>query len=53
MSRMIGMGVNGIITDKPDLARRVLAERAKLNPAERLLLELSETFGIKPVVTEQ
>ena len=53
MSRMIGMGVDGLITDKPDLARRVLAERATLNPAERLLLELSETFGITPVVTEQ
>ncbi len=53
MSRMIGMGVDGLITDKPDLARRVLAERATLNPAERLLLELSETFGVTPVVTEQ
>jgi len=53
MSRMIGMGVDGLITDKPDLARQVLAERATLNPAERLLLELSETFGLTPVVTEQ
>ena len=53
MSRMIGIGVDGLITDKPDLARRVLAERSTLNPAERLLLELSETFGVTPVVTEQ
>lgn len=53
MSRMIGIGVDGLITDKPDLARQVLAERSTLNPAERLLLELSETFGIAPVVTEQ
>ncbi len=53
MSRMISIGADGIITDKPDLARRVLTERAKMNPAERLLLELSETFGIKPVVSEQ
>jgi len=53
MSRMISLGADGIITDRPDLARRVLTERAKMNPAERLLLELSETFGIRPVVTEQ
>lgn len=53
MSRMIGIGVDGLITDKPDLARRVLAERSTLNPAERLLLELSETFGVAPVITEQ
>ncbi len=53
MSRMIGIGVDGLITDKPDLARRVLAERSTLNPAERLLLELSETFGVAPVITDQ
>jgi len=35
------------------LARSVLAERAKLNPAERLLLELSEAFNVAPVGTEQ
>lgn len=53
MSRMIGIGVDGLITDKPNLARQVLAERSTLNPAERLLLELSETFGVAPVITEQ
>jgi len=53
MSRMIGIGVDGLITDKPDLARQVLAERSTLNPAERLLLELSEIFGVSPIVTEQ
>ncbi|MCH1439769.1 MAG: glycerophosphodiester phosphodiesterase [Rubripirellula sp.] len=53
MSRMIGIGVDGLITDKPDLARRVLAERSSLNPAERLILELSETFGVAPVITGQ
>ena len=53
MSRMIGIGVDGLITDKPGLARSVLAERAKLNPAERLLLELSEAFNVAPVGTEQ
>lgn len=53
MSRMIGIGVDGLITDKPDLARQVLAERSTLNPAERLLLELSETFGVATSVTDQ
>ena len=53
MSRMIGIGVDGLITDQPGLARSVLTERASLNPAERLILGLSEAFGVAPVITEQ
>ena len=40
MSRMISRGVDGLITDQPALARSVLAQRAQMSPAERLLLEL-------------
>jgi glycerophosphoryl diester phosphodiesterase len=38
MSRYMSMGVDGIITDEPGLARTVLAERAELSSVERLLL---------------
>ncbi len=38
MSRYISLGVDGIITDEPELARTVLAERAELSSVERLLL---------------
>jgi len=42
MSRMISMGVDGLITNKPALARRVMEERAALSLTERLLLWLSD-----------
>jgi glycerophosphoryl diester phosphodiesterase len=38
MSRYMSLGVDGIITDEPELARTVLAERAQLSSVERLLL---------------
>jgi glycerophosphoryl diester phosphodiesterase len=49
LSRWMSMGVDGVITDEPALAKRVLAERAELRPAERLLLSAAFFFG-KPDV---
>jgi glycerophosphoryl diester phosphodiesterase len=46
MSRMISMGANGLITNEPALAARVLDVRAGLNTAERLMLWLSERLGL-------
>jgi len=46
MSRMISLGVDGVITNKPALARQVMAERAALSLAERMLLWLSDRFRI-------
>jgi glycerophosphoryl diester phosphodiesterase len=48
MSRMVGRGVDGIITDEPALAKRVLAERAELSSLERLLLEAALWLGEAP-----
>jgi glycerophosphoryl diester phosphodiesterase len=48
MSRLISRGVDNLITDKPDVARRVLAERASMSPVERVLLELAHYFGVTP-----
>lgn len=45
MSRMISRGVDGLITDKPRLARRVLERRAEMSGLQRLLLELAGVIG--------
>jgi glycerophosphoryl diester phosphodiesterase len=50
MSAMISRGVDGLITDKPALARSVLELRAALSPAERVLLELAGILGVTPEI---
>ena len=45
LSRMMSLGVDGVITDEPALAREVIAERVDLNPAERLLMHTAVLFG--------
>jgi glycerophosphoryl diester phosphodiesterase len=44
MSRMIELGVDGIITDEPATLNAVKQERAELNPAERLLLRFRHLY---------
>ena len=53
MSTMIGRGVDGLITDKPALARSVLQQRAQMSPPERLLVELAGIFGVASEIGEQ
>ena len=48
MSRMVSRGVDGLITDEPALAGRVLSERANLSSVERLLLEAAFFLGAVP-----
>jgi glycerophosphoryl diester phosphodiesterase len=48
MSVMISRGVDNIITDYPDRARQVLADRASLSPVERMMLELTVFLGKTP-----
>jgi len=45
MSRMMSLGVDGIITDEPALARTVLAERAEMSSVERLLIHAAILAG--------
>lgn len=52
MSAMMGRGVDGLITDKPALAKAVLAQRAAMSPAVRLLLELAGILGATPEIAE-
>ena len=46
MSRMMSLGVDGIITDEPALARRVLRERAGMSAVERLLVHAAVLFDV-------
>ena len=48
MWHLIGTGVDGLITDEPALAREVLARRAEMGSAERLLMSLALLLG-KPL----
>ncbi|MEA1891030.1 MAG: glycerophosphodiester phosphodiesterase [Pseudomonadota bacterium] len=45
MSRMISLGVDGLITDEPEMARQVLADRKELSSVERLLIHTALLFG--------
>jgi glycerophosphoryl diester phosphodiesterase len=45
MSRMISLGVHGLITDEPALAAEVLREYEALSTPERLMLRLGDFFG--------
>jgi glycerophosphoryl diester phosphodiesterase len=42
---MMSLGVDGVITDEPALARKVISKRVNLNPAERLLMHTAVLFG--------
>jgi len=52
LSHWMSMGVDGIITDEPALARDILAQRAQLSAPERLLLSAALFFG-KPEAVKQ
>ncbi len=53
LSRWMSMGVDGVITDEPALARSILAQRAELGSAERLLLSAALFFGRPEVVASR
>lgn len=45
MSRMMSLGADGIITDEPEMARKVFSERADMSSIERLLVHAAILFG--------
>ena len=53
MSSMLSRGVDGLITDEPGLAAKVIDQRAGLSPAERLLVEIPAMFGKPPKLPTQ
>ncbi len=52
MIRMIGVGADGLITDRPGLAREVLARYAAMTQAERLLLFAMTWLGVREEISE-
>lgn len=50
MSQALNRQVDGILTDRPALARKILAERSELTTAERLLTEISILFNQPPEI---
>jgi glycerophosphoryl diester phosphodiesterase len=48
VSRMASLGVSGIITDEPAMARQVLEDRAEMTVGERLLIHTAVLFGRDP-----
>jgi glycerophosphoryl diester phosphodiesterase len=52
MSAMLGRGVDGLITNRPAVAKAVLTQRAGMSPALRLMLELADVLGVKPQIGE-
>jgi glycerophosphoryl diester phosphodiesterase len=53
MSAMISRGVDGLLSDKPALARSVLEQRSQMSGPERLLLELARVLGVPREVGEK
>jgi len=52
MSTLMNRGVDGILTNHPDLARKVLRHRAEMNSSERLLTEVAAILGAKQLQGE-
>ena len=52
MSRMISLGVDGLITDEPEMAGNVIQEQKQLSTVERLLIHTTQLFG-EPYVPKQ
>ena len=46
LSVMMSRGVDGVITDRPDVARQVLELRAQLSPAGRLIIWIAGETGL-------
>jgi glycerophosphoryl diester phosphodiesterase len=46
MSRVMSLGVDGIISDEPALLREVLADRSELSSVERLLIHMADLLGL-------
>jgi glycerophosphoryl diester phosphodiesterase len=51
MIRMIGLGVDGLITNRPDVARAVLDQYRGMTEAERLFLFVMTTLGAEEDLT--
>jgi glycerophosphoryl diester phosphodiesterase len=53
MSAMMSKGVDGLITDRPQLASDIRLERAELGMHERIMIQLASYIGRPPTRPEQ
>lgn len=53
MSMLMNRGVDGVLTDRPSLARDVLEARSRISRTERLLAEVASWFYPQPTIVEQ
>jgi glycerophosphoryl diester phosphodiesterase len=53
ISNMLSRGVDGIITDEPELAVAIRREHEELEPARRLLMQLADLFDQQALYAEQ
>ena len=52
MIRLIGLGVDGLITNHPALAREVVAAYRDASPAGRLFLFVMTRLGVRTEISE-
>ena len=52
LAAMLGRGIDGIITDEPALGISALEQYSRLQPAERLLIQLADLFD-QPLYADQ
>ena len=52
ISQVLNRKVDGILTDRPELARQVLKERAEMSSVERLLAEIAVLFNQPAAATD-
>lgn len=50
---LMNRGVDGILINRPEIARQVLLNRSEMSSPERLLGEIAVLLGKKPVFSEQ
>lgn len=53
MSMLMNRGVDGILTNRPELARDILMQRSELSGTDRLLLEVAALLDVTPTSLEQ
>lgn len=52
MIRLIGLGVDGLITNRPALTREVVVSHSELSPAGRLFLFVMTRLGVHQEISE-
>jgi glycerophosphoryl diester phosphodiesterase len=53
MFQLMSRGVDGLITDRPDLAREVMDRRSRMSDVERVWIALMIRLGVRPAAIEE